>query len=485
MTPGTSRVRVRIAPSPTGDPHVGTAYIGQINEVFARQRGGDFVLRIEDTDQTRSSPLYEQAIFESLRWFGLRWDEGPDVGGPYGPYRQSERTEIYREHTGVLLARGGGYRCFCTEERLDALRAELKAQKSQSTGYDGHCRHLSAEEVQAKLDAGLPFVVRLKMPKEGETVFKDGLRGDVHFQNNLIDDQVLIKSDGFPTYHFANVVDDHLMEITHVIRAEEWINSTPKHVILYQAFGWQAPEFIHMPLLRNADHSKISKRKNPTSLIYYRQAGYLPEAMRNFLALMGWTPADEVEKFTHEQMVKNFDIYHMSLGGPIFDLKKLKWLNGTYIRDMGLAELTPRASEILFNPHYIAQIMPLVHERMETFDDFWTYADYFFLGEVSIDMDKLIPKGKTAAEARKVLGTLMDRLEQLGARGWAASDIEVEIRAHCETSGWSMKELFMATRLTVTGRAATPPLHDVMAVMGKERIRRRFHSISEKLKTMK
>src|SRR6201996_4017908 len=342
----TSRpVRVRIAPSPTGDPHVGTAYIGLLNFVFARQRGGEFVLRIEDTDRTRFVPTSEQMIFDALRWIGLAWNEGPDVGGPYGPYRQSERTEIYREYCQKLLDSGDAYRAFETPEELEAERKAQTAAK-QPPKYNGRSRHLSQAEIDENLAAGKPFTIRMKVPTEGSTTFHDELRGDITFDHFNVDDQVLMKSDGFPTYHLANVVDDHLMHITDVIRAEEWISSTPKHVLLYKAFGWDIPRFWHMPLLRNLDKSKISKRKNPVSLIYYRQAGFLPEAMINFLGLMGGgmpapttestptqaaTKQSETDIFSLPDMVARFDVKNIRLGGPVFDLTKLKWLNGEYI----------------------------------------------------------------------------------------------------------------------------------------------------------
>src|SRR6201994_1526057 len=328
-------VRVRIAPSPTGDPHVGTAYIGLINYIYARQRGGKFVLRIEDTDRARFVATSEQEIFNSLRWLGLTWDEGPDVGGPYGPYRQSERTEIYREHADLLLKNGTAYRCFCTAEELEAVRKQQMAAKLAPRS-PGTCRHLAESQIAANLSENKPFTIRMKVPLEGETTFRDELRGDITFSHNNVDDQVLMKSDGFPTYHLANVVDDHLMRITDVIRAEEWISSTPKHVLLYKAFGWELPKFWHMPLLRNLDKSKISKRKNPVSLIYYRQAGFLPEAVINFLGLMGGGMPESTgpvaEKFSLEEMVERFQVENIRLGGPVFDLTKLKWLNGEYIR---------------------------------------------------------------------------------------------------------------------------------------------------------
>ena len=267
------KVRVRIAPSPTGDPHVGTAYIGLFNYAFAKHNSGDFILRIEDTDRTRFSGDSEQQIFDAMKWLGLNYDEGPDVGGEAGPYRQSERFSIYKDYAEQLVEKGEAYYCFCTAERLQKLR-ERQAAMKQAPGYDGHCRNLSKEEVEAKLAAGEPYVIRLKMPYEGETVVNDGLRGEIRFENSKIDDQVLLKSDGFPTYHLANIVDDHLMGITHVIRAEEWISSTPKHIQLYKAFGWDEPKWYHMPLLRNADKTKISKRKNPVSLNYYKEEGY-------------------------------------------------------------------------------------------------------------------------------------------------------------------------------------------------------------------
>ncbi|HWN66652.1 MAG TPA: glutamate--tRNA ligase, partial [Haliangium sp.] len=315
-------VRVRIAPSPTGDPHVGTAYIALFNYVFARKHGGAFILRIEDTDRTRSRADSEAAIFRALRWVGLSWDEGPDVGGPHGPYRQSERSAIYREHTDLLIQRGRAYRCFCTAERLAEMRDRLKEQKASTTGYDRHCRGIDAAESERRAAGGEPYTVRLAVPVEGTTRFHDQLRGDVEIPNEQVDDQILLKSDGFPTYHLANVVDDHLMEITHVIRAEEWISSTPKHVQLYEAFGWQPPVWIHMPLLRNSDKSKISKRKNPVSIDYYKDAGILPRALLNFLAIMGWSFGGDREKFGLDEMIEVFSWDRVSLGGPVFDPDK-------------------------------------------------------------------------------------------------------------------------------------------------------------------
>jgi glutamyl-tRNA synthetase len=341
-----STVCTRIAPSPTGDPHVGTAYVALFNYALAKKHGGRFVLRIEDTDRQRSNVESEEMIYEALRWLGLEWDEGPDKGGPQGPYRQSERSEIYREHVEQLVASGDAYPCFCTRERLEELRAHQKAEKLQF-GYDGLCRSIPPEEAAARRAAGEEHVIRLAMPDRGDVTITDELRGPITFDWGQIDDQVLLKSDGFPTYHLANVVDDHLMGITHIIRAEEWISSLPKHVRLYEAFGWAPPVFCHLPLLRNADKSKISKRKNPVSLNHYRRAGYLPEAVLNYLALMGWTMPDERELFGLDEFVEAFTLDRISLGGPVFDVEKLTWLNGKVIRETGgrgSSRPTPRRS---------------------------------------------------------------------------------------------------------------------------------------------
>ena len=342
------RVRTRVAPSPTGDPHVGTAYIALFNIAFAHVNDGDFILRIEDTDRNRYTAGSEQMIFDALKWLDLDYSEGPDVGGDYGPYRQSERFDLYGKYAKELVEKGGAYYCFCDHERLENLRERQKAM-GLPPGYDGHCRSLSKEEIEEKLKAGVPYVIRLKMPYEGETVIHDRLRGDVVFENSKIDDQVLLKADGYPTYHLANIVDDHLMGITHVIRAEEWIPSTPKHIQLYKAFGWKAPEFIHMPLLRNDDRSKISKRKNPVSLIWYKEEGYLKEGLVNFLGLMGYSYGDGQEIFTLQEFKDNFNIDKVTLGGPVFDLVKLGWVNNQHMKmkdlDKGLKALDKISDE--------------------------------------------------------------------------------------------------------------------------------------------
>ena len=468
-------VRTRIAPSPTGDPHVGTAYVALFNYAWARRSGGQFLLRIEDTDRQRSHPASERMIFEALRWLGLKWDEGPDVGGPFGPYRQSERTPLYRQHAEELLRGGGAYLCFCTPERLEALRAEQREKKLPS-GYDGRCRDLSPEETRRRRESGEACVVRLAMPREDSMVVTDLLRGDIRFERPQMDDQVLLKSDGYPTYHLANVVDDHLMRISHVIRAEEWLSSLPKHVQLYRAFGWEMPVFCHLPLLRNDDRSKISKRRNPVSLDHYRRAGYFPEAMLNYLALMGWAMPDGREEFTLDEMVAAFSLERISLGGPVFNQEKLAWLNGKYLRRLSPAELLTRLRGHLLSDEYMLQVLPLVQDRIDTLEAFFDYAHFFFAGDVSYDgeaLKQLVPKNRTAAEAARAFQALLENhVDPL--LEWEAATIEAALRSFAEAAGWSAKEAFMAVRVAATGRVATPPLFATLAVLGKEVVRRRL-----------
>jgi glutamyl-tRNA synthetase len=479
-------VRTRIAPSPTGDPHVGTAYVALFNYALARQSGGSFVLRIEDTDRQRSTAASERQILDALSWLGLEWDEGPDVGGEFGPYRQSERTDIYREHVEKLVSKGAAYPCFCTRERLDALRAEQKAAKGR-LGYDRLCRSIDSEEARGRVEAGEGHVIRLAMPTEGETVAHDLLRGDIVIANAQVDDQVLLKSDGHPTYHLANVIDDHLMGITHVIRAEEWISSLPKHVQLYSAFGWELPVFCHLPLLRNADTSKISKRKNPVSLDHYRQTGILPEALLNYLAQMGWTMPDERDQFTLEDFVAEFSLEGISLGGPVFDLDKLNWLNGKYIRDLSVDGLLEKLRGNVLSDGYLRAILPLVQERIDTLADFVAYADFFFVGDVRYEETappKLVAKGRTPPQTAKAFRVLLeDHLDAI--LEWNAANIEAAMRAFCEAREWTPKELFMPIRIAVTGRTATPPLFEIMEVLGKARCRWRLRRAMETLRGMK
>lgn len=479
-------VRTRIAPSPTGDPHVGTAYVALFNYAFAKGRQGQFVLRIEDTDRDRSSRASEAMIYDALRWLGLQWDEGPDVGGPHGPYRQSERSEIYKTHAETLVEREAAYPCFCTRERLDELRAEQKAKKL-NFGYDGRCRGLDKAEAEKRRAEGEAHVVRLAMPDEGESVVNDLLRGEITFENAQIDDQVLLKTDGFPTYHLANVVDDHLMGITHVIRAEEWLSSLPKHLKLYEGFGWEAPVFCHLPLLRNADKSKISKRKNPVSLNFYRQAGYLPEAMLNYLALMGWAMPDEREEFSLDEFVSELTLERISLGGPVFDIQKLKWLNGRLLREFTPSDILKRLQAGPLSEGRMMEVLPLVQERIDTLEDFFDAASFFFQGDVTWDEDArkaMVPKGRSASETAKLLKVLLqDVVDPL--LDWHETKLEEALRSFGETKEWPPKELFMTLRVVATGRKASPPLFETLAVLGKETCRRRLRGAIEMLKGQK
>ncbi len=456
----------RVAPSPTGDPHVGTAYTALFSYALARRHGGRFILRIEDTDRARSTRASEEAILDALRWVGLEWDEGPDVGGPHGPYRQSERTAVYREHVERLMASGGAYRCFCSPERLADLRQRQLRDKTD-VGYDGRCRSLSASEAADRAAAGEPHVVRLAMPREGQTVVRDLLRGDVVFENARSDDQVLLKSDGFPTYHLANVVDDHLMGVNHVLRGEEWLSSAPKHLVMYERFGWTPPVLCHLPLLRNPDRSKLSKRKNPTSIRFYRQLGILPQALLNYLALMGWTMPDGRELFSLEEMVQQFDPTRIALGGPVFDLAKLTWLNGKVIREsMTPEELLDAVRAWRLNDDYLGAIMPLVQPRLETLGDVVPLCDYLLTGRLRVDAGVLVPRGREAAETLEALVVASSVLEGLPA--WEATAVEEALRRAARAHGWELREFLTPIFGAISGRAVSLPLFSAMALLGKD-----------------
>jgi glutamyl-tRNA synthetase len=474
-------VRVRVAPSPTGDPHVGTAYQALFNYVFARSRGGKFVLRIEDTDRARSSKESESAIFENLRWLGLEWDEGPDVGGPHGPYRQSERLDIYRKYADQLIEAGHAYRSFTTKEDLDAKRTEDRG-KGRFENYDRQYRDLSPEESKRRAEAGEPHAVRMKVPLSGECVWRDLLRGEIRKDWESVDDQIILKSDGFPTYHLAVVVDDHLMGITHIIRGEEWISSVPKHVQLYQYLGWQSPVFCHLPLLRNNDKnkSKLSKRKNPTSVRYYRRAGFLPPALLNFMGLMGWYPPDGEEKFTLEKMIEAFSLENISLGGPVFDLEKLRWLNGRYIREDHDAESLRRLLEgWAYGPERLERILPLAQPRMETLAD-WAYLTTFFFSDVvPFDKDDLTLKGKTPEELVEVLQMAIWSLEK--EKDFSGEALEKMFRDFAEKLELKLRDLLLPFYVAVSGEKASTPLFQSMEILGSDMVRMRLRRAVEAL----
>ncbi len=385
-------VRTRIAPSPTGqDIHVGNLYTALMNWAFARKNKGQFVVRIEDTDRTRWQEGAEEKILASIKAFGLVYDEGPDIGGPYAPYRQSDRLETYKIHAEELIAKGKAYYCFCTKERLDALR-EQQIKDKKTPRYDKHC--LTEKDAKSRIENGEKYVIRLNVPQNEKISFIDVIRGEITFETNDIDDQVLLKSDGFPTYHLGVVIDDHLMKITHIIRAEEWISSTPKHVLLYKAFGWELPIFAHMPILRNPDKSKLSKRKNPVWAAWYLEQGFLPEAVINYLALLGWSHPEEKEIFPVTEFIKLFDLKDIKPVGPVFDLVKLKWVNQQYIQmqsDKDLKKLIidfyPKAKEL--PEAQLDALMPLLNSRMETLKDFETLTKVFFVNKLDISEENV------------------------------------------------------------------------------------------------
>ncbi|WP_372778107.1 glutamate--tRNA ligase [Litorivivens sp.] len=466
-------VRTRVAPSPTGDPHVGTAYIALFNYCFAKANGGQFLLRVEDTDQQRSTPESEQAILDSLRWLGLDWDEGPDVGGGAGPYRQSERSDIYREHVERLLASGHAFKCYRTSEELDALR-EQRREAGQHTALKPSDLKLSEAEQAQREAQGAPYVIRMVVPEEeGRCVINDMLRGEVELDWGQVDAQILLKSDGMPTYHLANVVDDHLMGITHVIRGEEWINSAPKHKLLYQYFGWDMPVLCHLPLLRNPDKSKLSKRKNPTSILYYQKMGYLPEALLNYLGRMGWSMPDEREKFSLADMIEAFDIKRVSLGGPIFDVEKLSWLNGLWIREeLSLEQLADRLRDWAFNRERLLDILPHAQPRMETFSDLAPLAAFFFSGKLPLTADSFQGLAVQDEALLELLQLCVWQLDNL--REWNRDAIFQSLKTVADALELKMKDFVAPLFIAVAGTTASISVFDSMVVLGPDMSRARL-----------
>ena len=466
-------VRTRLAPSPTGDPHVGTAYQALFGYVWAKVNNGEFVLRIEDTDRERSTDASEAAILDSLKWVGITWDEGPDVGGPHGPYRQSDRLSIYKKHIDLLIEKGHAYPCFCTKERLDEVRRKLVEEKAPNRGYDRECRDLSPTEAAERIAAGESYVVRMKIPLEGECVFSDLLRGEIVKDWASIDDQVVMKADGFPTYHLAVVVDDHLMEISHIIRGEEWINSVPKHVLLYKFFGWEPPVYCHLPLLRNPDKSKLSKRKNPTSVNYYRKAGYLPEALLNYLGMMGWHMPDGSDKFTVAEMIKCFDLNDISLGSPVFDRAKLRWLNGRYIReDNSPEQLAGKLQGWALNPEYIQKVTEVVASRLETLSDWGYFTAMFFSDTVPVTEELLTVKNMESSEVLELLQVTIWKLEKL--RTWNSETISALLKEVADIFELKLKALTGPLYGAICGSKVAPPLFNSMEVLGSDLCRTRI-----------
>jgi glutamyl-tRNA synthetase len=465
------KVRARIAPSPTGDPHVGTAYMALFNMLFAHHHNGKFILRIEDTDQKRSRPEYEENIFKSLKWCNIQWDEGPDVGGDYGPYRQSERSDIYTKYAQELLDNDKAYKCFCTADDLAEAREANRG--TGRAGYNRRCRHLTEEQVREKESAGTPYTIRLKVPLEGECTYEDAIKGKTSCPWADVDDQVLMKSDGFPTYHLANVVDDHLMEITHVIRGDEWMSSTPKHVILYEHFGWQAPVFMHMPLLLGTDGKKLSKRKNPTSIFYYRDCGYLPEAFINFLTLMGYSMTGDREIYPIEDIVKEFDAKRIGTSGAVFDTTKLDWINQQYIiNNIPEEQLWDRIKDWQMNDEFMKKLIPLVSKRIKTFADFIDICDFLFINNLRYTPELFATKVSPQVECY-ILQAILWMLEE--KENWSGEALNEVSRHIAGVFGVNYKKVMMKLLFaSLMGKQQGPPLFDSIDILGKDRTRARL-----------
>lgn len=476
-------IRTRIAPSPTGIAHVGTAWMSIFDLALARQTGGQFLVRIEDTDRTRFVEGAEEKIYEGFEWLGIEYDEGGKKGGPVGPYKQSERLAIYRKYVDQLVADGHAYPCFCSSERLTQMRQDQQ-KAGQLSKYDRLCRNLSAEEVATRIAAGEPHVIRLKMPETGVISWDDAIRGKVEFAAEAVDDQVLLKTDQFPTYHLAVVIDDHLMNITHVLRGEEWISSTPKHLVLYEAFGWQPPVIAHMPLIRNADKSKLSKRKNDVSILSYRDKGYLPEALLNFIALLGWSHPDKKEFFSFAEFLEVMSLDRIQKTGPVFDTKKLDWMNGVYIRELPVDELKKRLQPYLpadFPRERLDEFLPLVMERLVTLKDI-DHLTGFFYRPVEVDESKVTRKS-TAEVVLEELNTTIATLEAI--ENWNAEKLEQTIRQLQEEKDYKKSQYFMMLRIVATGEEATPPLFDTLTVLGKSKTIARFRAAATLLSSEK
>jgi glutamyl-tRNA synthetase len=479
-------VRVRYAPSPTGQPHLGNIRTALFDWLLARRTGGTFILRIEDTDQARLVPGALAAIMESLEWLGLEWDEGPegyggDSRGSYGPYFQSQRLHIYQDIVQQLLEKEAAYRCDCTPQRLTVMRRQQEQEK-RPPGYDGHCRDRSLG------DETSPVVVRFRMPREGTTVFHDLVRGEVKWQNALLDDMVILKSDGFPTYHLANVVDDHTMEISHVVRGEEWIPSTPRHVLLYRTLGWNPPAFAHTSIINGPDRTKLSKRHGETATLAYREMGFLPEAIVNFLGLLGWSLDDKTEVISRSELVANFSLDRLTKAPAIFDREKLTWLNGVYIRDLNSQELAQRLLPFLERPSdeggissevprpldmdLLCRIVPLVQERLKTLTEGSELVSFFFQEELFFEASQLIQKGMDGLITLHALEIAQDKLRN--GRLWSSESLESTLRPLAEELGLKTGQFFGLLRMAVTGRAVSPPLFETMEVLGQARCLKRI-----------
>jgi len=486
-------VRVRFAPNPTGHTHLGSARTALYDFLLARQTGGKFILRIEDTDRKRYVPGSEQELMESLRWLGLEWDEGPDVGGPYGPYRQSERAEIYREHARRLTGGGHAYPCFCTPERLEQMRREAQAHKLPPM-YDGTCRRLDPAEAARRLAAGERHVIRFRMPREGSITVRDRLRGAITVENRQLDDFIIVKSDGLALYHLAAMVDDHLMQITHVIRGSEWLPTFPLHAHIIRALGWREPEFVHLSVfLKPSGKGKMSKRESADLVkdgysIFVKDLaalGYVPEAVVNFVSLMGWSLDGSTEFFTLADLVRSFSLERLNPSPAAINFTKLDHFNGLHIRAFPGEELARRVrphlerAGLVIDEGRLAAIVPLIRERMVTLDDAVAMGGFFFRDEIAVEAKSLVAKHLTAAESAAVARRCLAILE--GLPSLAHEIAEPPLRALVEELGLAPNQVFGILRVAVTGQSVSPPLFESMAVIGRERVLERVRAAVGKL----
>jgi glutamyl-tRNA synthetase len=484
----TRPVRTRIAPSPTGLPHVGTLRNALYSFLLARHHGGQFLFRLEDTDRERYDPASEQALYDAFARLGIDYDEGPDKGGPFGPYVQSQRLEHYAAAAQKLIESGHAYPCFCTRERISEIREARQKANIHPYGYDRHCRGLSPEERQRLLDSGTPHVVRFAIPLEGETAFQDAIRGRVAFPNRELDDHVILKSDGFPTYHLAHTVDDHLMQITHVIRSEEWLPSTPRHVLQYQALGWEPPVYVHPGLIQGRDPqsgrvSKLSKRHGAVYVGEYKEQGYLADALANFIALLGWAPGGDREIMSRAEMIELFSIDGINASPSVFDLEKLNWMNGVYIRALTPEQLVEQALPFLQNAGlveaspsperlaYVTEVLKLEQERLRTLAEAPEATDFFFRDLPEYDESAVNKRLKTPS-AGPVLDAVTGRLE--AASDWTIEQVEGAVRGAIEALGVKAGEVIHPTRVAATGRTVGPGLFETLWALGKDRVLQRL-----------
>ena len=475
--PMTDTVRLRFAPSPTGNPHIGNVRSAIFGWLFARKRGGRYLIRVEDTDQSRRTEGAVESMLESLRWIGLDWDEGPDVGGDYGPYVQSERLGLYHDAAQRLIDSGHAYRCYCSPELLNEVRLEQQRRGDESIGYDGRCLELTATERSSREREGAASVVRIRMPDEGTASLEDIIFGRLEFENRLYDDFIALKSDGFPTYHFASVVDDHYMGITHVTRGQEWLSSIPRHVQLYSAFGWERPQFAHMPVILAPDKSKLSKRHGAASVMDYRDMGVLPSALMNYLALLGWSLDDKTEVFSPDELVEGFELGRVSRSDAVFDIDKLLWVNGQHIRRTSDAELadnlerywsdSPPDFDMTPTIEEVAQVTPLVRERLKTLQDAAPLVKFVFSNEVSVSPDGLVQRGMDAESTSAALKSASHGLSSLDS--FDASSIEGVLRPLAIDLGIKVGQLLGTLRAATTGQKVSPPIFESMEVLGRDR----------------